>query len=242
MAAFPCTQSSPGGGLNKAARKLIIRRQTGLLQECTTGWPRRDKSLLEINCGRGTFAMLLWEWGYDVTVTEPSPELRATAEERCGDRVAVEAASDDHLPFDDESFDWVVLHAIHGERPIEDAIEEAIRVASSGVAVTFWNSLSPACRFSPDRGMFSRNAFGWWRIWKCVNAAGKGRGSSLGTLAGLPCFWTRPAADRLCTLLSPNALAGWCIIRLDLRPSNLVTPLVVRIGRLLRPQQAADGA
>ena len=86
------------------AGQFSLQMQKLLLQHSIAAWPRRGRTLLEINCGRGDFLPLLWECGFDMTATESNPDLRAEAG-RMADRAEVLAATDDHLPFDDGEFD-----------------------------------------------------------------------------------------------------------------------------------------
>lgn len=87
------------------AGRFALSLQMRLLQQCLAAWPRRGKSLLEVNCGEGLFLSLLWECGFDVTGTELTPALRARAAATAPAGTEVEAAADDHLPFEDNAFD-----------------------------------------------------------------------------------------------------------------------------------------
>ena len=82
-----------------------LSKQQNLLQQCLAGWPRRKKTLLEINCGQGAFSPLLWECGFDLTVTEVRPEQRTQTAAVMGARAEILAAADDYLPFEDDFFD-----------------------------------------------------------------------------------------------------------------------------------------
>ena len=112
------------------AGQFSLQMQKLLLQHSIAAWPRRGRTLLEINCGGGDFLPLLWECGFDMTATESNPDMRADAG-RMADRAEVLAATDDHLPFDDGEFDWVVLHLVSaGGQSARTAMAEALRVAA----------------------------------------------------------------------------------------------------------------
>ena len=129
-----------------------LSKQQNLLQQCLAGWPRRGKTLLEINCGQGAFSPLLWECGFDLTVTELRPEQRTQAAAVLGARAEILAAADDYLPFEDNFFDCAVLHLAAGDtKKIDAAVHEALRVSSRGIAVPFgtaclWRTLCTAFR------------------------------------------------------------------------------------------------
>ena len=150
------------------AGRFALSLQMRLLQQCLAAWPRRGKSLLEVNCGEGLFLSLLWECGFDVTGTELTPALRARAAATAPAGTEVEAAADDHLPFEDNAFDWVVLHVTAADGDgLAASAREALRVAARGLTVTFWNaaSLPWLCRrLSGHKTVWPEPAYCWWRI------------------------------------------------------------------------------
>lgn len=231
--------SSPG--------RFALSLQTNLLQTSLAAWPRRGKSLLEINCGNGLFLPLLWECGFDVTGTELVPGLRAQALENAGPRAHVEAAADDHLPFDDDAFDWVVLH-VQAATPegLAASAREALRVAAGGLAVTFWNSASlPHILHRLGRGKmpWPGPTHNWWRVWRMLKRLKVGHLTSQSTLVGPLCTWRRQCAAASCNAyLQTLPLGAWSVIRLDLAPRKPVTPLPLRLGRrrLRRPEPALE--
>jgi SAM-dependent methyltransferase len=225
---------------------FALMRQSSLLQTCLAAWPRRGKTLLEINCGKGLFLPLLWECGFDVTGTEIIPELRAMAVENIGSKAEVEAAADDHLPFDNDSFDWAILHAsaTQDAAKLETAVSEALRVAAGGLAVTFWNltSLTYAVyRLSGRKTFWPTPAYRWWSIQSMLKNFRAGRLTSFTTLVGPPGIWGKRCQTVLCdTCLRFLPLGAWGIIRLDISPPGFVTPLLLYSGqRGLHPPEPA---
>ena len=227
--------------------RFALSLQMRLLQQSLAAWPRRGASLLEINCGEGLFLPLLWECGFDVTGTERTPCLRAQAAINAAAKAEVEAAADDHLPFEDNEFDWVVLHvtAADGDA-LAASVREALRVAARGLAVTFWNtaSLPGFCRrLSGRKAVWPAPGHSWWRVWRLLRGFRTGRLTSLSTLAGPMRTWNRQCAAAPCsTWLRGLPLGAWSIIRLDLAPLRPVTPLPLRLGRgrLRRPEPALE--
>lgn len=216
--------------------RFALNLQTNLLQNSLAAWPRRGKTLLEINCGDGLFLPWLWECGFDVTGTEFVPGLRAQAQENAGRRACVAAAADDHLPFDDDAFDWVILHVEAGTSAgLAASAREALRVAAGGLAVTFWNSASlPYILYRMGRGKkrWPGPTHNWWHVWRLLKRLKVGRLTSQSTLAGPICTWHRQCAVASCNMyLQRLPLGAWSIIRLDLAPRKPVTPLPLRLGR-----------
>lgn len=218
-----------------------------LMQQSLAAWPRRGTRLLEINCGEGLFLPLLWECGFDVTGTERTPHLRARAAINAAARAEVEAAADDHLPFEDNAFDWVVLHVVAADADaLAASVGEALRVAARGLAVTFWNtaSLPGFCRrLSGRKAVWPAPGHSWWRVWRLIRAFRTGRLTSLSTLAGPMCTWNRQCVVAPCnSWLRGLPLGAWSVIRLDMAPLRPVTPLPLRLGRgrLRRPEPALE--
>ena len=223
-----------------------LSKQQNLLQHSLAAWPRRGKTLLEVNCGQGIFSSLLWECGFDLTATELRPELRARAAATMGCRAEIAAAADDHLPFDNNSFDGVVLHLSSGDKKnAASAIGEALRVSSGGLAVTFWNSASLAYllhRLQGQKSSWPGPAHTWWRIWRMLKDMGGGKVCGMSTLAGPRSFWNSscPLGGAIHKL--PLPLGAWCVIRLDLGPARPVTPMPLKIKaqRLRSPEPVLE--
>ena len=216
-----------------------LSKQQNLLQHSLAAWPRRGKTLLEVNCGQGIFSPLLWECGFDLTATELRPELRARAAAAMGCRAEIAAAADDHLPFEDNSFDGVVLHLSGGDKKIaENAVQEALRVSCGGLAVTFWNSISLAYLLHCLQGRKSTwpgPVHTWWRIWRMLKDMGCGKVCAMSTLAGPRSLWNGSCPLGGVIHKLPLPLGAWWVIRLDLGPARPVTPMPLKIkGQRLR--------
>ena len=222
--------------------QFALNMQKLLLQHCLAAWPRRGRTLLEVNCGRGDFLPLLWEYGFDMTATEHDPDLRAEAG-RLSDRAEVLTATDDHLPFDDGEFDWVLLHITsQNAQGARKAIAESLRVASSGLALTFWNAASLPFMLhwlKLSKTAWPGPAFCWWQVWRALRSLSAGKISGASVLAGPQGTWKASCAlsggNRVLPWLPMGA---WGIIRIDLAKSRPVTPLPLRLGRrhMRRPE------
>lgn len=123
----------------------VHRLQKQLMQKALAPWPRRDRPLLEINCGAGSFLYFYWQSGFEVVATEEDPELRIGVFDKKIPGIDLRGACDDDLPFDDDCFDWVILHIRHANNEnMEKAFQEAVRVVKRGLMLTFWNKTSIA--------------------------------------------------------------------------------------------------
>ena len=210
--------------------ELFIRRiQNALLQSSIADWRRRGKTLLDINCGDGRFLKSLWHAGFDVSATELNFRLRTLAAQSMGRHAEIFAAQDNDLPFDNASFDWVVLHlkAENDSEILEDVLNEACRVASLGLCLTFWNSASPVC-FLQKGLSASLGSFNWWHVRRMLLRTDRGCLTTKSTLlfafAPLRRFWPKLFFNTWKTRIP---LGAWTTIRLDMSPKSTLTPLVL---------------
>ena len=223
-----------------------LSKQQNLLQQCLASWPRRKKTLLEINCGQGAFSPLLWECGFDLTVTELRPEQRTQAAAVLGARAEILAAADDYLPFEDNFFDCAVLHLAAGDtKKIDAAVHEALRVSSRGIAVTFWNSMSLAYalhRLQGSKSPWPGPPHSWWQVWRIIRTANMGKLCGMSTLNGPRKSWggTCPLSCFTHRLRMP--FGAWGIIRVDLEAARTVTPMPLKVKRhrLRSPEPALE--
>ncbi|HET8615073.1 MAG TPA: class I SAM-dependent methyltransferase [Actinomycetales bacterium] len=102
----------------------------------SSGWPYGRS--LEIGAGTGFFSLNLRQAGVlqDVEVTDLSPGMVAAAQrnaERLGFTIAGRVADAEQLPYDDDTFDVVVGHAVvHHVPDVELAFREVLRVLRPG--------------------------------------------------------------------------------------------------------------
>ena len=209
---------------------MFIRSiQRHLLLHSVAGWQRRGKTLIDINCGDGRFLKNLWHIGFDVSAAEASRQLRQAAANSLGDRAEIAAADDVDLPFEDNYFDWAVLHICDNDlERLNQSISEAIRVAELGLAVTFWNSLSPAMLFNRNPKT-KRHSLPWYAVWNALRRCHAGALTTYSTLLCafaplrhlFPRFYFKSWQTKL-------PIGAWTIIRLDLSARHTVTPLLLR--------------
>lgn len=124
------------------ARTELAARQI-LLHKMVQGWSRRGHSLLECGCGAGFFLKNLWQAGFDVTGVEQDEALLRLAREAMHGTAIIEYAHPEHLPFDDDSFDYAIyIHGLEQEQNLGQVLEELGRVAAKGILLGFNNSFS----------------------------------------------------------------------------------------------------
>lgn len=217
------------------ARRFAMTRQLALLEDALASWPRRQAPLLEVNCGNGAFLEFLWHCGFEVRGTEADEALRVCAQKRKVPALEIYAASDSELPFENDEFDWVVVHLKTGEpKRVKACANEAARLARRGLMLTFWNSqsLPGLCWRLSHASPWTENPASWWLVWREVSKLNLGVVSTYSTLAAPVCFWRRQwgfgsGAGR-------NMFGAWCVIRLDMGPLTPVTPLPLRLNASLR--------
>lgn len=107
----------------------------------TDGWPY--PTVLEIGCGTGFFTLNLMLAGVikEAHVTDISPGMVAVAERNARDlglTVHGKVADAETLPYDDDTFDLVVGHAVlHHIPDVELALREVVRVLKPGGRFVF---------------------------------------------------------------------------------------------------------
>ncbi len=128
-------------GLKNGVHALDRIRE--LIERLVAPWPRRGRRLLALNVGDGHFLEALWEAGFDVTGQERDLSLLAQARERLGSVAEFVACGPEHLPYDDDAFDYVVAAAAleFTDNP-KAVVAEMGRLASRGILIVFPNALS----------------------------------------------------------------------------------------------------
>lgn len=135
---------SDGHDINENPRKYYtMAAWQSLVRKMISGWPRRGRNLLELNCEDGFFLENFWEVGFDVTGQEQNPFLLNRARKRMGKKASIIQSNTEHLPYDDNSFDYVVcLHGFEWASDTRPIIAEAFRLAKHGVMLAFTNAVS----------------------------------------------------------------------------------------------------
>ncbi|MEZ0576063.1 class I SAM-dependent methyltransferase [Halodesulfovibrio aestuarii] len=125
------------------AGSLALQSKKKLIVDLISGWPRRGRRFLEVGCATGLMTEMFYHAGFDVTGLDCSPLMLAEARELLGRRAEFFLGRAEHLPFDDNQFDYVSVGSVleFVEEP-EAVLAEALRVASCGVIVTVYSKWS----------------------------------------------------------------------------------------------------
>ncbi len=215
---------------------FALEQEKRLIARQISGWPRRNQRLLEVGCGIGLFLNIFWEAGFDATGLDISPAMIAAARSRVSSRVDLHLGSADHLPFDDNEFDFVALLTVLEFLPDPAlALQEAVRVARKGLLIAFLNKYSlyylahglrlPLLRKSPLR------TARWFtpQELRCLldQTAGPRQTACSSVLPGPMFTWRNSPPWRwLNRPILPGSLGAWCALRVELQAGPVMTPLV----------------
>lgn len=217
-------------GIGPQERRQAMGAQLKMLEQALAPWPRRHAPLLEVNCGNGAMLPFFWHCGFDVQATEEDATLRVKAQQQNVPGTEIYAASDDDLPFDNDSFDWVVIHLKSGDKNgIKSCHKEGARLARRGLMVTFWNteSLAALCWRIIHGRTWAENSAPWLLVWRHLRSLDMGRVSTVSTLILPPALWKLSPRK---AQVSKTPIGAWCAVRLDIGSTVPVTPLPLRLG------------
>ncbi|MDQ7831809.1 MAG: class I SAM-dependent methyltransferase [Desulfovibrionaceae bacterium] len=214
---------------------FALRREVRLLGHMASGWPRRGQRLLEVGCGTGIFLEVLHHAGFDVTGLDKSPAMLEAARTRMGSLADLHLGDAEHLPFDDNEFDFAVLLTVLEFCPDPGlALREAARVARKGLIIGFLNRLSLHWLFTKGlpggRGGSILGQARWFLPWEMRRLAMENLGRRpyvcRSVLFGPMATWRdAPPWRHLNAPILPLPLGAFCAARVDLLGEPAVTPL-----------------
>ncbi len=124
---------------------FVTNTKAILFQRLLSDWLRRGQSFLDIGCASGYFSKMLWGLGFDLTCLDNNEYALDLTKERLGVSAEYMLAAFDHLPYDDNNFDYASLfYVLDYEHDIDKIIQEAARVAENGLILSFFNKYSLA--------------------------------------------------------------------------------------------------
>lgn len=214
---------------------FAFAQERRLVGRLISSWPRRGQKLLDIGCGPGMFLKHFWETGFDVSGVDASPEMLGAARRRLGPHAAYHVGQADHLPFEDNEFDYTVLLTVLEFCEDPDAVlREAVRVARRGLLVTFLNRwslywLTHGRNGAAEAGHLAQAR--WYSpldmrrmVWRVMGA---GPAESASVLPGPVWSWR---GDRPWGLVNrfvyPYGLGAYGALRVDFVGGKPLTPLV----------------
>ena len=216
--------------------KFAFGAERMLLERLISGWPRRGHKLLEIGCGTGRFLDLFYHGGFDVSGIDPTPDMLAMARERMENRVDLHLGHADHLPFDDNEFDYAAMLTVLEFTPEPGkAVLEAARVARKGLLIGFLNKhslyyLSHGLRFPfcPSKNMLRQAR--WFsppQMRSLIqNTIGLKPIYMRAVLPGPKRTWRDEAPWKWVNgFMYPSPLGAYCAARVDFVDEKPLTPL-----------------
>ncbi len=173
-----------------------------LFEQLTLSWPCRNATLLEIACASGHFLNAFHGYGFDVSGLVIKEGDMSTIRETLTKYVELRLGVPDHLPFDDDSMDYVaLLTPFDASYDLQHALSEAMRVARRGLVLGFmniwsWHGLSQRAarciKIVKTASSSERNypLHSYWHMAKlCKELCPHAQIRSLSTLAGPARFW-----------------------------------------------------
>lgn len=206
-----------------------------LLRSLFSHWPRRGHTLLHVGCEASRITDFLWEAGFDVTGVTPAPGRLEEARSALGKKADLRLGRPDHLPCDDNSFDFVVLPflASSGGLPA-DQVEEAVRVAASGVLIGFFNAWAWPGRTAKRKndGFCRISPLEAWRLLRKTGGAPLRQRLVFRSAFHLPRRLVRSLSFLAPAALAPafNPLGDYALLRADFAAWPQATPLGLRVS------------
>lgn len=185
--------------------QFALSREIRLLERMTSDWPRRGQRLLEVGCGTGVFLETLHRAGFDVTGLDAAPAMLEAARDRLGEAADLHLGRAEHLPFDDNEFDFTVLLTVLEFCPDPGlALREAARVTRKAVLVGFLNRFSLhgqamwlRARRRAGHSLDQATWFTPWGLRRLIrDNLGLGSGALASILPGPKCSWRENAPWR----------------------------------------------
>lgn len=214
--------------------QFALEQEKTFLLQMTSAWRRRHRRMLQIECGTGKFLEVFWEAGFDLTATASSATDVHKARARIGHRAELHLAQSDDLPFEDRSFDYVLLLTTLDYCPHpQKVIKEASRVCAKEMLISFLNkhSLYALSLAGPGSSTAHPRPHSWWswpslRSFLAHSLGPRSICAKGGILPGP--YWTwqpKPVCQILNSALCPTLFGAYCGLRLDMTADPLINPL-----------------
>lgn len=216
--------------LNSSEGQVMYEHFQTLLTALISGWPRRGKTVLVMNPIHPSFAISLWEAGFDVTVQEECPELRSLLHDALGNRAEIIPDFPDALRSDDCSYDYtIVMGAIAFGKQHKKALEEIKRVTCKGVIFLFINKNS-ITGFSRKKAMQEETLLSPIVFQKELRTVFTKARRQWKSMILLPTALEKSAfaKEKAREILFPFPLGGVVGVRVELGKRRTYTPLVIK--------------
>ncbi|MCG8532976.1 MAG: class I SAM-dependent methyltransferase [Desulfovibrionales bacterium] len=219
--------------MESPAGSLALRAKMKLISDLMAGWPRRGRRMLDIGCATGCITEMYYHAGFDVTGFDHSTRMLQVAQERMGARAEFFLGQAEHLPFDDNQFDFVNVGSIveFVDDPVA-ILAEALRVASSAVIITAyskWSLYYLLRKHIPEEHLKNRNWLNPFALHSMLRGlAGDADIVRRSILLGPVCTWKEQGAWQwINTRLLPYGVGTLSGIQVDVCDTKISIPLKV---------------
>lgn len=211
-----------------------LEQEISFLLHLASDWRRRHRKVLQIECGNGLLLESFWEAGFDLSATASSPSDLHKTRTRIGRRAELHLTHPADLPFEDKSFDYVLLiTALDYCSQPSQVLQEAARVCAKEMLISFLNKHSLyALTLARANALTSTSKPVRWWSWPSMRAfVGRNLGSRPvcaqgGILPGPYTSWqSYPFYRALNNMLCPNIFGAYAALRLDMTADHSLTPL-----------------
>lgn len=214
---------------------FALQQEDRLLRRMVTDWPRRGQKFLEIGCGTGLFLHVFWEAGFEVHGLDSSPQMLSIARNRMEKNVELRVGHAEHLPFEDNEFDFAALLTVleFTEDP-RTVLAEACRVARKGLIITFLNRASlyylthgRSWPWARDGTLKRARWYSCREMKAMVQEVVGGKPMRVrSVLPGPMSTWrSSPPWRWFNGLILPTGMGAYCALRVDLYGGKPLTPL-----------------
>ncbi len=221
---------------------FVLESSIHLTKKMLSHWPRRGHNLLAIGFGHWKSLEILWESGFDLSAIAASEVHIHSAQKSLSSKVDLYSHSFDHLPFDDKSFDFVLLMPpprIEAYPALHVMLREACRLAQKGVLVQFWNTFSILKIWNKSQNLPFFLKHRWLASWRDIHSTLRSIAPAAtirtgSTLLGPPHSWQENTYfKKLNTSVIPLPVGNLVQLRLDFNPQRPLTGIPI----VLDPRQ-----
>lgn len=233
---------------------FVLQQEQAVIEQLILHWPRRNHSVLEVGCGPGVFLEKLWEAGLDITGLDASEAMLDLARQRLSNRAELQLGVAEHLPFDDNSFDYVALiNTLEFVTNPEEVLREACRVAAKGLLIGFLNTwslrhmlrkLRKNAKPEPDKADGAAykkqlHSFSPMYMYSLLHTVGCCQQLGMrSALLGPQSSWGKKGLwQKFNSLILPLPLGAFTAVRVDLCPQPGMRPLWMK--RSVRPVESS---
>ena len=196
--------------LQNSANRFALSLETDLMISMLN--PEKGRTLLDIGCGTGENLLKYLEMGLHVTGLDPSPYMLDIAADKLKNRADLHRGFAEHLPFDDNFFNYAsLITTLEFVEEPEKALEEAFRVTKDRVFIGVLNRYALKNFHRRVKGIFTSTIFNqaqFFSIWELKQIIKKILGDvplSWGTVCQFPF-----SSYRFVSILERNSIIQKC--------------------------------